>query len=143
MANSSRSPMPFGPKNVSTMTAPPMSADICRATLVISERIDIRSAWTHSTRRGEIPLARAMLMESLCRVRIMSARSRRLHTAPSPSPSTSAGMKKFLKCSTGLSHGATYLERADAGEEVEAADDEEQQQHGDDQRRRRDARRTS
>ena len=115
-----------------------MSAAIESATLVISVRIDIRSACTHSTRRGEIPLDRAMLMASLCSVRIMSARSKRLHAAPSPSPRTSAGMKKLAKCSTGSLHGATYFERPTDGKKSSGRDDEEQRQHGDHERRRRD-----
>ena len=42
------------------MTAPPSSADICSATLVINDSIDIRRACTHSTRCGQMPLARAI-----------------------------------------------------------------------------------
>ena len=56
-----------------------------------------------------------MITESLCRAMIMSARSSRPQIAPRPMPSISAGMKKFLKCSIGLFHGATYFERPTVG----------------------------
>ena len=124
--------MPFGPKNVSTTTVPPMSAAIESATLVISVRIDIRSACTHSTRRGEIPFDRAMLMASLCSVRIMSARSKRLHAAPSPSSEDERRDEEVGEVVDGVVSTARRTSSCRrTGRSRVAFDDEEQRQHGD------------
>ena len=115
MANSSRSPIPFGPKNCSAIDG---AADQRRhlqgdAGHQRQDRHPQGVAPQHAPRRDALGPGHVdgVALQGEDHV---GAQQPAPHGAE-PSPSTSAGMKKFWKCSTGSSHGATYLDRPTLG----------------------------
>ena len=78
MLSTETRPMPLSWKVCSTMTTPPMRAPVLTAAAVTRENNDGRSVCPNRMRFVLRPLARAVVMKSLCSVAMRSARRSRM-----------------------------------------------------------------